>query len=269
MKPTVPSARTWTFFAAAVGITLVSAALILARVGGDSGVTAVSDVGEAAVIWLAAIMTLWAATKLGLRTSVGRPWLLIGLGVALFAVGDTVWTIIEVGLRQEAPYPGLPDLFYLLEYPLVGVGIVLAGRAYRGLIDLRRPAVLAGVLGTLLTAAMFALLIWPTVLKPEGIPVAEKVVSALYPMGDVLGMFVPAIFVLLVVRQLGNGRLAWPWVAVAAGLAVISFADSGYSYLTAYDLYKSGSIVDYGWSIGHALVMLGALIARDLARPVA
>jgi hypothetical protein len=96
---------------------------------------------------------------------------------------------------------------------------------------------------------------------------AEKALSSLYPLADILLMVVPAVFVIGVVSSLGGGRLAWQWWAVALGALVIAISDTGYSWLATYDLYSSGSIIDYGWSLGHAFMMLGGLIARDLAAP--
>lgn len=107
----------------------------------------------------------------------------------------------------------------------------------------------------------------PFVLSEPGISLAERVFSSLHPLGDVLLMVAPAVFMLVLMASLGGGKLSWPWFAVIAGSVVIALADAGYAWLATYDLYQSGSFIDYGWSIGHALIMLGALIAADLANP--
>lgn len=268
MHARVPSGYTWAIFGSALLITALGAAVVLTGVGGEQAAVAASDIQEMLVVGLAAAAILRVASHLGSSTSVGRPWLLIGLGAGLYAIGDTIWTVIEVAMGQEVPYPGVPDLFYLAEYPLFAVGIIGAGMAYRQLVQVKRPAVLAGVAGVIMTAAIFVGLLWPTVIQPTDITVPEKVVSTLYPVGDVLLMVTPALFVILVLRQLGGGRLSWPWFAVAAGTVVIAISDSLYAWLSAYDMYASGNPVDFGWSVGHALVMLGALIAWDLSRPV-
>lgn len=269
MHARVPSGYTWAIFATALLITALGAAVVLSGAGGEQAAVAASDVQEMMVVGLAAVVILRVASHLGTTTPVGRPWLLIGLGAGFYAIGDTIWTIIEVAVGQEVPYPGIPDIFYLAEYPFFAIGIIGAGLAYRHLVDVKRPAILAGAAGVVMTLGMFVGLLWPTVLKPADISLPEKVISTLYPVGDVLLMVTPALFVILVLRQLGGGRLSWPWFAVAAGTALIAVADSMYSWLSAYDMYASGNPVDFGWSIGHALVMFGALIAWDLSRPAA
>lgn len=52
------------------------------------------------------------------------------------------------------------------------------------------------------------------------------------------------------------------------GVAFLAVADTGYSWLAAYDLYASGSLVDYGWSTGHLMLAAGASIVYDLAHPL-
>lgn len=259
------STNTLAVFGAAVALVVLIAVLIALEVGGDAGVVAVADIGEVLVVGLAAVVILMTARRLGPTSSVGRPWLLMGLGALSYTVGDIVWTVIEVGLGREVPYPGVPDFFYLLEYPLVAVGVLSAGLAFRGLVDIRRPAIIATVTGLATSAAVYFGLLAPFVLFDPEVALGEKLLSALYPVGDVALMFTTSVFVVAVVASLGGGRLAWPWWAVAAGALLIALADTGYAWLSVYDLYESGSVIDYGWSLGHAFMMLGALISRDLA----
>lgn len=252
----------------ALAVVVCVMTVVALGLGGERVIVAVADFGEILVVGLAASVLVVTGSQLRVGSSVGRPWLLIGLGAASYLIGDAVWTAIEVGQGREVPYPGVSDLFYLLEYPLVAAGILAAGLAFKGLVDVRRPALLAGGVGSALSVAVLAWVLEPRVLSDPAVPIAEKALSTLYPLADILLMLAPAVFVVGVVSVLGGGRLAWPWWAVAAGAVLIALADIGYSWLSAADLYRSGSLIDYGWSVGHAAMMLGGLIARDLARPV-
>lgn len=265
MTPAIISRRTLTVFGAALAVLALVFVMVTFRVGGDLGAVAASDVGETAVVALAALVLFDSARRLGVGNSLGRPWLLVAAGAASFAVGDAIWTFVEVGMGREVPYPGLPDAFYLLEYPLVALGVLSAGLAFKGLIPLKRPAVLAVLLGVAGTVGIYVGLLAPAVLTAPGVSAGERALSALYPLADTWLMVVPAVFVLGVVSTLGGGRLAWPWLAVGAGAVLIAASDMGYSWLATYDLYESGALVDYGWGLGHAFMMLGALLARDLA----
>lgn len=267
MIPAAISRRTLTIFGAALAVLALVFVFVTFNVGGDPGVVAASDIGETAVVALAALVLFDSARRLGVGNSLGRPWLLVAAGAASFAVGDAIWTFIEVGLGQEVPYPGPPDAFYLLEYPLVAIGVLSAGLAFKGLVPLKRPAALAVILGVVATAGIYVGLLAPAVLTAPDVSAGERTLSALYPLADVWLMVVPAVFVLGVVSMLGGGRLAWPWLAVGVGAVLIATSDMGYSWLATYDLYEAGAFVDYGWGLGHAFMMLGALIARDLADP--
>lgn len=266
MKERVISRSTWLVFALALVMTAVMWVVITFGIGGEQGTLIASDIGELLVVGLSAGAILWCATRLGATSAIGRPWLLIGIGALSYAIGDAIWAIIEVGQGLEVPYPGLPDLFYLVEYPLFAAGILLAGLAYRGLVPLRRPALIATATGVGLSAVIYFGLLQPYVLTVTDMSAGERALSILYPLGDVALMLAPAVFVIAVVAQLGGGRLAWPWWAVAIGTVAIAITDTAYAWLSAYDLYQSGSFIDYGWGVGHAFVMLGALIALDLAR---
>jgi hypothetical protein len=265
MKPaSVPSGRSWAIFAVLVGIVVVAAVLFTKQVGGESGATAAADIGTALSISLSAAAILWASRRLDWN-AFGRPWLLIGLGTASYALGDITWAIIEVGQHHEVPYPGLPDLFYLLQYPLCAAGIVMAGLAFRKLVPLTMPVILAAITGVASSALVYIGLIAPTVLVADQ-STAEKVLSAAYPLADCLLLLAPAVFVLATVARLGGGKLAWPWWGVAVGALVIAGSDVAYSWMSAMNLYQSGAWVDYGWGVGHALIALGALVALDLSR---
>lgn len=267
MGERVISRYSWAVFALAVGITLAMWVVITFGIGGEQGTLIASDLGELVIVGLASVVILRSAVRLGAGTSVGRPWLLIGLGAVSYAIGDLVWAILELVMKVEVPYPGLPDLFYLLEYPLFAAGILMAGVAYRGLVPMRRPVVIASLTGAGLSAVVYFGLLQPFILSVGDLSRGERALSTLYPLGDVALMVAPAVFVIAVVAQLGGGRLAWPWWAVGVGAVIIAFTDTAYAWLSAYDLYQSGAFIDYGWGIGHAFVMLGALIARDLAAP--
>lgn len=263
------SARTVALFGVAVALLGVVALVAALGWGGDAGTAAASNIGETLVASLSAAVIFLSARRMGVRTSVGRPWLLIALGAASFALGDAIWTWIEVFQAREVPYPGVPDLFYLVEYPLVAGGILSAALAFRGLVSLRRPALYAMLLGVILTVGIHQLLLVPTVWGAPDVSAGERFLSTVYPLFDVWFMLVPSVFVLSVMAQLGGGRLAHPWLAVGIGALMFGAADIGYSWLSASDAYASGAVIDYGWGLGHAFFMLGALLARDLASPVA
>lgn len=262
----VISKRTWSVFGLGI-VAIVTIALAIATgVGGEDAAVAIADWGLLAVEAASAAVVLWVAFSFAPTERVRVQWIAIGLGVLMFAIGDAVWTYLEIIKGVEPPYPGAPDIFYLLIYPFIAFGLLRAGLAYKGLVDLRPAIYVSVAIVVVLAVVLYFSLLKPYVLG-AGAPAAETALSAAYPIADLLLAFGPAVFTLVVVFGLGRGRFAWPWWAVAVGAALVALSDSGYAYLTSYDLYGSGSFIDYGWSLGFLLMAVGASIFYDLAHP--
>src|SRR5829696_9494582 len=99
------------------------------------------------------------------RGFVGRTeraaWSLIGLGVVLWGVGDTIWTFVYVD-DASPPYPCISDVFWLALYPPVYVGFLLLVRSRAG--GLRRSLWLDGVMASLAVASVGTAFVFHVVL---------------------------------------------------------------------------------------------------------
>lgn len=257
------SKRTWGILAAGVAAIVSLAEAV--RV--TEGSAAISDFGSFAVNGTAAVIVLVAVLGYAKGEPLRLQWLLIGLGVALFAAGDLVWAVYEVVLERE-PFPSLADVLYVAQYLPFFIGVSLAGLAYRRLVPVRLPLLAATLVASAGAVGVYAILGRHVVVDAET-PVVERVLLLAYPFCDLLLVFGPALFIVLVLAKLGSGRLARPWWAVAGGMLVLALTDSGYAYLDWNDLYKPGSLVDYGWMAGYLLIAFGASIAYDMAHPAA
>ncbi|MHB1135554.1 MAG: hypothetical protein ACYCXR_04420 [Coriobacteriia bacterium] len=234
---------------------------------------ALSDTAYAMSYWfgtmlqvLFAVVIISVALRIGLSQGVGKQWLFVGLGVASFAVGDIIWTVLELHMGLD-PYPSLADPFYVLQYVFFIAAMALAIRSYSHLTTVRQPVMIAGVVGLILGGVVYAVLLGPHIF-PAG--TAELgfwglVVSTLYPLADVFFMFAPALALALVIRQLGAGRLGWPWWVVIIGAVIYALTDAGYSYA---DWSGSGltATLEMGWAAANLTFALAALVARDVYR---
>lgn len=257
------SSRTSAFLLVAFGL-VIAIAFSIAIVGTDTFAMGASDIGEAIIVTACAAVIFMAARRFG-PGPLQRNWMLVGTGVALFAVGDIVWSVLELAMGNAVPYPSAADIFYVLEYVFLGAGLALAGLAYRTIVDVRRPVIISAVVTAVMALGMWFAFISPLIVA--GTWNAETILSSVYPLADVIFLFGPTLMIVLVIAQLGGGRLGWPWWSVGAGVLILAVTDSVYSYLTAIDVYRSGTPLDYGWMIGHIAIALGALIADDLAHP--
>src|SRR5437588_6285760 len=116
--------RRRTFLAAATAVALASLAyaLILRNVYfGQQAVTALDDIGEAAAAAFASGACAWAASRAAGKDRLG--WVLMGTSAGLWAAGEVVWSIYEVGLGVQVPYPSLADAGFLSAVPFAVAGI--------------------------------------------------------------------------------------------------------------------------------------------------
>jgi hypothetical protein len=263
----VVSARTWAVVAFGIVVSAFSMALIRAGIEGSTLVTGlIANFGSLLTVGFAAAVILWAAFRFGPTESLRRQWMFIGLGTLSYFVGDVVWAYYEAILGKEIPFPGPPDVFYLLMFPCVAAGLVLAIRSFTPLLDPSRPLVIAGVVTALVTAALWLPVFQPALADTETTGLA-KVLGLVYPVADLWLLLFPALTLAILLSRLSGGRLAWPWWAVVAGCAAICFADTMFLVMSNAGTYQSGSSIDLGWWIGYTALAVGASLAVDIQKP--
>jgi len=105
--------------------TVLYAAVVLG--GGVFGAPlrlAVDDLGNTLVAIVSGILCLAAGqTQLSRRSRLS--WMLIGLSLCCWALGDAYWAWTELVLSQSTATPSLADIAYLAAAPLIFSGILL------------------------------------------------------------------------------------------------------------------------------------------------
>ena len=229
--------------------------------GGARPTTWVDDVGEAAAAFAGAACCLFAARRCA--GAHRRVWVLLCASTAAWGLGQVAWSVYELGLGEQVPFPGLPDVGFLASVALAAWAVVVwpssveraASRA-RALLD-----------SAIIAAAVFYLswsLVLGTVYRASGAGSLSAVIGLAYPLSDI------AIVSLVVIRLTSrSGRRVTPLLLVGAGLALISVADSTFAVLTTTGTFGNGTAFDGGWSTGFLLIALGAWLARpsDLDTP--
>jgi hypothetical protein len=206
---------------------------------------------------------MWVAFGFEKGETLRKVWLLMALGVAMYAIGDFVWTYIEL-VQELDPYPSVADVFYMLEYPFFVAAMGIAIASYRKIVNLTGPIVIGLLVGAAAIVGIYFVLLEPYIFAEEA-DFAYTFVSAGYPVFDILFMAVPALILALTVGKLGAGRWAWPWWIVAVGGFVFAITDSYYSYVDWVGL-DYPPILDIGWYGSSVLLAIAALVARDVYR---
>ena len=224
----------------------------------------VTDLG--AVVF--GIIAASVLVSVGLRFLPGNPlrqiWLLLGIGIGCYAIGDVIWTILDVGSGfKDVPYPSVADVPYMAMYVFMGLGLLKAVKAFRRVTYAEAALKLQIVLMLVASIAMYVFVIAPIIVDP-GSPLLQKVFGAFYPIADVVVLLGPAIFIAFVAGAIGRTQSVRHWWVLATGLAVMSVSDLAFTWLDWRGLYYSGHPVDYGWMLSLLLIAVSATLAADV-----
>jgi len=235
-------------FVALAAVTVV----VLARPFG-SGDVAVVDVMETCFAFAGA--TGCAVGAVRNRGRVRRAWVFLTLATASWGVGQTIWTVYEVWLGRETPFPSIADIGFLGFVPAALVAIwLLPTRSTTG--DNRRR-----LLDGLTVTCSVALVSWYLVLGPTvragGVPSFALAVSVAYPVSDIL-----LLAVALLALAHGSRRRA-PLLLVSLGMCAMALSDGAFAYLTTIQSFSPVTPVDLGWCLAFALIGLGGLVRRE------
>lgn len=263
----VISRRTWAI-ALAGALGLVAVAFVVFAPPADPRIARSLAYLDDLFIIAAAMVIVRVAASFTVGEALWRQWMLIGVGVTSFAIGDVVWAFNDLMLNRPDPSPGLPDVFYVITTVSLAIGVIRAATAFRRVsINMRTPLLITGALivALILGESVFVL---GGVASDPALSLVAKALNVYYPVADIVLLLGPALFIVLVVRRLGRGSLGWPWWAVATGLACMSISDTVFSAMQTSGSYVAGSPVDIGWMTGHVLLAIGASIAYDVAHPL-
>lgn len=204
------------------------------------------DIGIYALIELGAVCAVVVGVR-RYRPAAPQAWLLIAAGIIAFTIGDLIWGVYEAVGRD--PFPSPADAFYLIGYPLIAAGLVVATHwrlprtDWRSLID-------AGIITV--AAALFA---WVYLIEPNRadteLGLAEKVVSSAYPLGDLILLAVAARFLL------GSGWGAAALRVLVVGLLLTLVGDTLFALDVLTRLQESERVAD--------TVLLAATVLIGLA----
>src|SRR5438874_2874350 len=242
--------RTFAVVGAAVLVISVAYALVLRNVYfGDRAVTALDDIGEAVAAGLASAACAWAASRAAGKDRLG--WTLMSVSAGLWAAGEVVWSIYEVGLNVATPYPSLADVGFLAAVPFAIGGIRAFWSAPRGTSSRWRVWFDGVIVALALTSTAWGFglrSVWESDSPTKALDLA-------YPVTDIL---IGTILILAIRRatEQQKGRMA----LLLAGVASYSLADSAFSFLTAQGAFGSvGNVLDTGWFAGYLMIGLAAI----------
>jgi len=198
-----------------------------------------------------AVLAVIAAVRLH-RPAHMRLWLVVGMGMALWASGDAAAALLAPN-GGDLPTISPADLLYLSGYGALIIGIGgLAGPFHVGGPRLRLAPLDAAIVAVTAVFAIWLVIIDPLMHVGSSLLPAALVATA-YPALDVLLVGVTARHLLLPVRRRPAATL------LVAGFCAYLVSDLLYVRETLAGAYSATSPLNMGWLAGYALLAAAVL----------
>jgi|GEM_PF-6432187 len=232
------------------------------QIGGRGLITWVNNLTMLVFLVFAAGQALTYWRSLQNRKEATQVWLILGLGLAFYALGQLTWIVYNLS-GVEVPYPSLGDLFWLFAYPLLVTAVVNKNLLLGVLPDGRQITVVT-VLGLILFLLMGDFILAPMLVYAENARTLETVLNFFYPIMDFLILAAVSFLVI----ALWKGRLSLTWNIIAAGFVVLAIADVFFIYATWNESYYADGnsvnlltrIVDVAYALSPFLLALGVYL---------
>lgn len=200
----------------------------------------------------------------GLKSSLGRAVFFVSLGLALWGMGESVWSYYNFFKGVPAPYPSLADIGFAPSIFFWILGTAYLSRATGALLVLKRSTK-----AKIITVLLPLILLVPSyyvqvqiakggVLVPEGETLLKTILDVAYPFGDFLALLFAALVAILSYRYFG-GIYKRAVYYLLGGLAVMYCADSIFSYTTTKGTYYNADWGDLLLTFGLFLISVGIL----------
>lgn len=176
-------------------------------------------------------------------------WLLLTIGTLSYFVAEVLWIVYENLLFGEVPFPGPPDLFYLLQFVFF-----LAAFSYKLVKETKKHQFIKFFFDVLIVMVVAATFSWHFLLSPiievGDIATYPLIISLAYPIGD-LTLLLGVLSIYLGIKKSTFNRSLF---FLSLGLFFQIIADSAYMYLISVDQYNSGSLIDPLFALAALLI---------------
>jgi signal transduction histidine kinase len=229
------------------------------------GSASVTDWLRAALAWPELLIIAFVGIWLG---RAHRPsalsWWMWGAALLSYMIARNIWTIDDqLVFHHGVPFPTLPDLFFVLQYPFFLLAVILLPRTrfWGGRMFL--------VLDSLLVIGAAAALSWEFLLEPlylvSGLSPLARAVTLAYPVSD---LFLLCALTIILIRpsryHVDPVVLGILVVAVICLIVADTWADE--LLLHPGHVYRTGRPPDLFWYTFYLLVPLAALVQFRLAQ---
>ena len=208
-----------------------------------------------------ALIGLYASRIYGFKSANGRALLFITAGFTFWAVAEIIWYILENFITDGgATVPSPADIFFLLAYPLFGVGIYQSFVAAGVNLKTVKKSLLAIVISASLILTALVLYFGVYQAYDPSVDMATNAVNISYGLVD-LGLVIFSLLTMLVANEYKGGKLASFWKIMATGFFIYLIADilSAIYQIPYLDEVKPYLYIDLIWVAAYVFLAFGLL----------
>lgn len=236
-------------------IVLIGYLLIVSLSTNKNSMACFRDIAGPLIELLVGFCLFYAAKLSGVHgRRVQNFWLIIGIALLCYGIGDVIWAIMELVLHQQL-FPSFVSIFYFLFYSLFLLGtIYLPGE------PLSKNKKIKMILDTsiiFITASLiFGIFFLPYLSSSYGL----NNVSIAYVVGDL-------VLFLALLRILFNnfkGFYRAPLLLLGMGIIAQIVTDNIYSFQVIHGISVSGGFLNAGWLLAILFIYLAAVFEIDL-----
>ncbi|MEM6751403.1 MAG: hypothetical protein AAF630_00210 [Cyanobacteria bacterium P01_C01_bin.38] len=178
-------------------------------------------------------------------------WLLFGIGMLSYCLGGIIFGYIEIILKQD-PTPSVADIFFVITYLLVGIGMILAVASRRINLEGWQWIIVLAI------AAFGSALAWLISQPSSGdTNTIATFLNWFYVVSDVLLLIIATSLLL----AFWGGRASLPWQMIAVATFSLYIADIWAKWAeTKVANYESGGVLEVGWVLSGVLFGMGAAL---------
>ncbi|MCL7383517.1 MAG: hypothetical protein LZ172_02935 [Thaumarchaeota archaeon] len=175
-----------------------------------------------------------------LKSIIGYSMFTFFLGLLFWFLGEVAWAIYVLVYGVEVPFPSAADIFYVLGYPPLYLGLISYLNVFKDAFNRR-------VISISFTAGLIVVIVTSLLVIPEALMssnnLIEAVLAIIYPIFD---------SVLIILAIMGaviffGGRIWISWMLISISFILLGIVEISYYYLELLGLIWEGHPLELIW----------------------
>jgi hypothetical protein len=235
-------------------------------IGGDEFVIGLNNNLTVPLAIFTVIFSVMLWQQVGGGTNSRLLWMHMIVGWVCWTIAEIMWAVFAM-LGKEVPYPSWADLFWLIGYIPMGIGLLARARSLPVKPTFGQQLAIWGIsLGTVLFTIIFVLK--PIIQNNDPAQFLESILNIIYPLAD--------LFLLIIVLYLffayNQGAYGFGWRLLLVGFLIHQVSNLLFSYASSSDLYLPNQQanlistlgVDVPYNLSYVFWLIGIYLLRIL-----